>query len=132
VIDSSFRRFYTRRISVSQVPYEDETKCAQWLHELFQEKDRLYEHFVQNDTFAGLGVPKISLVPNYSDVFIQFFWFITIGIPSLIWLARFLITSTWYAKLIFALIILIAHFIFERMINMSVIKKDTKRQKKTG
>jgi len=33
-----FNEFYFRRIPVSQIPYEDEVKCAQWLHELFQEK----------------------------------------------------------------------------------------------
>jgi len=30
--------FYFRRIPISQIPYQDEAKCAQWLHELFQEK----------------------------------------------------------------------------------------------
>jgi hypothetical protein len=53
----------------------------------------------------------------------------TIGLPSLIWLMKFLLISTWTAKMIFALIILIAYFILQRMINMSVIKIDTKVKK---
>lgn len=57
---------------------------------------------------------------------IQVFWLIIIGIPSLIWFGKFLLISTWFSKIIFALIILIAYFILQRMINMSVIKTDTK------
>lgn len=31
-------QLYVKRYSISDIPYEDEGKCAQWLHELFQEK----------------------------------------------------------------------------------------------
>ena len=31
-------QFYVKRYSISDIPYEDESKCAQWLHELFEEK----------------------------------------------------------------------------------------------
>jgi hypothetical protein len=30
--------FDFRRVPISDVPYEDETKCAEWLQQLFQEK----------------------------------------------------------------------------------------------
>ena len=33
-----------RRISVSEIPYQDETKCNDWLHQLFQEKVPPYPH----------------------------------------------------------------------------------------
>jgi hypothetical protein len=71
----------------------------------------------------------VHLVPNYHDVYIQFFWLITIGIPSLYWLGQFLLASTWFGKMIFALSILIASIVLQRMINMSVIKTDTKSKK---
>jgi hypothetical protein len=38
IIISHLDEFYFRRIPISQIPYQDETNCAQWLHELFQEK----------------------------------------------------------------------------------------------
>lgn len=31
-------QLYVKRYSISDIPYEDESKCAQWLHELFLEK----------------------------------------------------------------------------------------------
>ena len=57
-------------------------------------------------------------------------WIIIIGIPSLIWFGKFLIVSSWFAKLIFIIIIFIAYFIIQRMINLSVIKTDTKMKTK--
>ena len=33
-----------RRISVSEISYQDETKCNDWLHRLFQEKVPPYPH----------------------------------------------------------------------------------------
>jgi len=74
-------------------------------------------------------VPNVPLGPNYHDVFIQFFWLLTIGIPSLYWLGKFLLASTWFGKMIFALGLLIAYIVLQRMINMSVIKTDTKSKK---
>ncbi len=29
---------FCRRIPMSEIPYEDEAKCADWIHKLFQEK----------------------------------------------------------------------------------------------
>ena len=89
-------------------------------------KDRLYDHFIQHDTFDGLDVPKVPLNRNYTDILIQLFWLTTIGIPSLGWFIKFLLVSTWFAKMIFGLIIIISYYILQRMINMSVITNETK------
>ncbi|UJR37542.1 hypothetical protein I4U23_030244 [Adineta vaga] len=121
-------QLYVKRIPVSQIPYEDEKQCAQWLHELFQEKDRIYDHFLRHDTFDGLGVPKVPLNRSYTDIAVEIFWLIVIGIPSLKWFIQFLLVSTWSAKIIFALVILIGYIILQAMINMSVIKLDTKKK----
>ncbi|CAF5095760.1 unnamed protein product, partial [Rotaria sp. Silwood1] len=45
--------------------------------------DRIYDHFVQHDNFDGLGLPEVPVVRNYSDLLIEIFWLVTIGIPSL-------------------------------------------------
>ncbi|CAF4341198.1 unnamed protein product [Rotaria sp. Silwood2] len=66
-------KVYFKRIPISQIPYEDEVKCAQWLHELFQEKDRIYDHFVRYDTFEGFGLLKVPSVRNYYDILIEVF-----------------------------------------------------------
>lgn len=93
-------------------------------------KDRIYQHFVENDTFHGLGLPKVSLPRNNIDLLIECFWMVTIGIPSLIWLVNFLVIGSWSAKLIFAGVLFVAYGILQRMINMSVIKADSKTKKR--
>ena len=55
--------------------------------------------------------------------------FVIVGIPSLVWFARFLVASSWVGKLILAVAFLIAYVIGQWMINMSVIKTDTKVKK---
>ncbi|UJR08668.1 hypothetical protein I4U23_012926 [Adineta vaga] len=122
-------QLYIKRFPISQIPYEDELQCSKWLHQLFQEKDSIYEHFLQHDNFAGLDLSEVSVVQNYSDVFIQLFWLISIGCPSLIWFFQFIFHSTLFAKIIFSIAILIAYIIVQLMINMSVIKSDTKTKK---
>ncbi|CAF4182815.1 unnamed protein product, partial [Adineta steineri] len=119
-------QLYVKRIPVSEIPYEDEKKCGQWLQELFQEKDRIYDHFVQNDTFDGLGLPKVTLNRTYYDILIECFWLVIIGVPSLKWFLQFLLVSTWFAKMMFVLVIILGYVIIQGMINMSVIKIDTK------
>ncbi len=46
-------QLYIKRIPISQIPYQDETKCAQWLHELFHEKVSFYS--IEENTFIDLG-----------------------------------------------------------------------------
>jgi len=93
-------------------------------------QDRVYDHFVRNDTFDGLGVPQVPLNRNLTDFFIQLFWLVTIGIPSLFWFFKFILFSSILAKLIFAVILLVAYLIIQRMINMSVIQSDLKTKTK--
>ena len=38
-------QLYVKRYSISDIPYNDESKCAQWLHELFQEKVFFFFYF---------------------------------------------------------------------------------------
>ncbi|CAF1177749.1 unnamed protein product [Rotaria sordida] len=114
------------RVPTSQIPYEDDATCGEWIHKLFQEKDRIYDHFVQHDNFDGLGVPEVPVVRNYSDLLIEIFWIVTIGIPSLVWFGKFIFHSTLFGKIIFALIILMIYVIVQLMINMSVIRSDVK------
>ncbi|CAF1097206.1 unnamed protein product [Adineta ricciae] len=127
--ESCKAQLYIKRYPIAGIPYEDESKCADWLHHLFQEKDRVYEHFVQYDNFVGLGVPQIPVVRNYSDLLIQLFWLLIIGFPSLIWFVQFIFHSTFLAKIIFSIIIFLAYVTLQLMINMSVIKSDTKTSK---
>jgi len=96
------------------------------MHRLFQEKDRTYDYFTQNNTLEGLDLPELKLERNWTDLCVELFWCIIIGIPSIIWFIKFSFTSTLLAKLIFLTIVSIVYIILQLMINMSVIKTDKK------
>lgn len=162
--------FYCRRFPTPDIPYEEDSKCGEWVQKLFQEKvsydiidhdyrsyissqrktdtrilftlsnvykmllnfylkDRIYDHFVRNDNFDGLGVPEVPVVRNYSDFLTEVFWLIVVGVPSLVWFVNFILHSTMFAKIILTLIILAVYLILQLMINMSVIKSDVKTKK---
>jgi hypothetical protein len=57
------------------------------------------------------------------------FWFLIVGVPSVIWFIKFNFNSTLSAKIILAIIFLVTYVILQLMINMSVIKSDTKVKK---
>ena len=117
------------RIPVSEIPHHDEAKCKDWLHRLFQKKDRVYDHFVRHDTFDGLGLPRVPVVRNRFDLAIEVFWLLVIGVPSFVWLSQFVLSSSLYGKVIFGGILLIAYGILQWMINMSVIKSEKKKSR---
>ena len=90
----------------------------------------MYDHFVRHDTFDGLGLPRVPIARNLSDLCVVLFWLLVIGVPSLFWFVQFVLNSSFYGKVIFGVVIVIAYVILEWMINMSVIKTDTKTTKR--
>lgn len=128
-VDSNDCIEFHRRVPITDIPYENESKCAEWLQQLFQEKDRIYDHFVKHDDFQGLGLPEVRVARNYSDLLMVLFWHAIIGIPSLIWFIQFILSSSLLAKILVFVVILIIYVILQQMINVSVIKTDAKLQK---
>ena len=55
-------QLYVKRIPISQIPYEDETKSAQWLQKLFQEK---VNHFFS----IQIHLPKNLISGSYLRTF---------------------------------------------------------------
>ena len=106
---------------------ENEDECAQWLYKLFEEKDRIYDHFVRNDSFVGLGPPPFALKRNRSDLFISIFFFLLTGIPSVLWFVQFLLFSSLFSKGVFLLCAFVLYFVLQWMINMSVIDEKKTR-----
>lgn len=95
-----------RRIPVSSIP-QDTDGCNQWVHQLYQEKDRIYDYFVQHGTFEGNGLPRVEIRRNLYDLIIELTWISLIGIPSLVYLLKFLWTSSVLAQLIFVILVTI-------------------------
>jgi hypothetical protein len=93
-----------RRIPVSNIP-QDTEECNNWVHKLYQEKDEIYDYFLNHDTFEGNGLPRVEIEYNYYDLIIELSWMLIIGVPSLIYLFKFLWTSSLFAQLIFVIFI---------------------------
>ncbi len=81
--------------------------CSRWVHELYREKDEIYDYFVEHGTFEGNGLPRIEIARNSYDLLIVVGWTIIIGIPSIIYFFQFLRTSSFLAQLILVIIIFI-------------------------
>jgi len=98
--------FSLRRIPVSEIP-QDTEECSNWVHKLYQEKDEIYDYFVKHGTFEGLSRPRIEIQRNYYDLLIELTWILIIGVPSVIYLLKFLLTSSYLAQIIFIILICI-------------------------
>ena len=95
-----------RRIPISEIPTDTEAS-GRWVHELYREKDQIFDYFIKHGTFVGNGLPRVEIPRNYSDLFILLGWVMIIGIPSIIYFFQFLWTSSLQAQLILAVIICI-------------------------
>jgi hypothetical protein len=93
-----------RRIPVSKIPQNTE-ECSKWIHQLYREKDEIYDYFVNHGTFEGRGLPRIEIQRNYYDLFIELAWMLIIGVPSLIYLFKLFWTSSFFAEFIFIILI---------------------------
>jgi hypothetical protein len=100
---------FIRRTSVSEIP-KDAEGCANWVHELYQKKDKVYDYFADNDTFEGNGLPRIEIPRNYYDLLIEIAWMLIIGVPTILYLFKFLWTSSLITQLIFLIIIILGNY----------------------
>ncbi|CAF1420341.1 unnamed protein product [Rotaria sordida] len=106
---------FIRRFPMSEIPTDAEGS-SNWIHQLYREKDQIFDYFAQHDTFEGNGLPRTKIPCNYYDLLIELGWIIIIGIPSIIYLFQFLWTSSLFAQLIFVIIICIATIGVRKMI----------------
>ncbi|CAF1646271.1 unnamed protein product [Adineta ricciae] len=90
---------FVRRIPVSDIP-QDTEQCSNWVHELYQEKDQIYNYFIKHDTFEGQGLPRTEIQRNYYDLIIELSWMLIIGLPSLFYLLKFFFTSSFLVQFI--------------------------------
>ena len=101
--------FSIRRIPISEIPTDNE-ECSRWIHQLYYEKDQIFDYFDQHDTFEGNGLPRVEIPRNYYDLSIELAWNIIIGIPSIIYFFKLLWTSSFFTQLILLIIICIGMF----------------------
>jgi lysophosphatidic acid acyltransferase/lysophosphatidylinositol acyltransferase len=81
---------YARRIPLENIPTDTDEACAEWLHQLYREKDEICDHFEKNGTYK-IGT-KFHLEKRPTDMIIWFLWAIVLSIP-LVYYAIQIITS---------------------------------------
>jgi len=118
---------YVRRIPISNIPIEDETKCAEWLHKLFQEKDKVFEYFLTHKTFNGRGLPMTNNLKRKSqDLIIELLCLFFVGIPSIVLLVIFLWTSSLQSQIILVTLVMATVLGVRLMIHTSSKPKKSK------
>ncbi|GLG93978.1 Putative lysophosphatidic acid acyltransferase lpaat [Gryllus bimaculatus] len=117
---------FMERIPLTEVP-EDEEKAAEWLHQLYQRKDRLTDSFFRTgDFFAESGVRRIvpfRLRRRYFSLLNTACWAIAVLVPMMYCLICLLTSGSTLYFSIGAGIIAIFFLLLYKMIGMTKISK---------
>lgn len=84
---------FVRRIPMSEVP-ESEEESAKFLHNLYKEKDDIYDVYDKTGSFKSLGLKAVDLPYNYYDLYICIVWVVLLSIPIFYGLFLFLKSAT--------------------------------------
>ncbi|XP_070158521.1 1-acyl-sn-glycerol-3-phosphate acyltransferase gamma isoform X2 [Polyergus mexicanus] len=117
---------YAKRIPIEEVP-EGEEAAAEWLHKLYQQKDRMTESFYKTgDFFATSGVSRtdsFTLKRRYYSLINTIFWAIVVLVPMLYYLLRLLLSGSIIYFLIGIAIIFLFYLLMYKTLGMSEISK---------
>lgn len=69
---------YVRRIPIQEIPTDSDEECSKWLHELYQQKDKIMEEYLKTGKFPG-KYTEFSRRP-YPIINI-IFWSLVVGTP---------------------------------------------------
>lgn len=116
------------RIPLNEVP-EDEKGAEEWLHKLYEKKDRMAKSFEETgDFFAISGVPKLErsiIEKRYYSLVNIICWTVVVITPMLYYLINLLLSGSIIYFLIGAGSILLIYLLMQRMIGMSKISKSS-------
>lgn len=117
---------HVRRIPFESVP-EKEEEAAEWLQELFRQKDVMQDSFhTHNDFFTGSGVPKkvpIKLQPRIHSLLNMVAWNVITVVPITHCLGQWLINGEMLYFSIGSSILGAFYVLMVKAINMSKISK---------
>lgn len=117
---------YAKRIPIEQVPEDDEA-AAEWLHKLYQQKDRMTESFYKTgDFFTTSGVPRTDtfmLKRRYYSLINTIFWSVVVLVPMLYYLLRLLLSGSIIYFFFGVAIIFLFYLLMYKTLGMSEISK---------
>lgn len=115
-----------RRIPLDQVP-EDEEKAAQWLHDLFREKDKIQDSFHKTGSFfkeSGIQEPSSEVCEPRLSVLINYVAWATFSISLILYyLLSSLFAQNWIGLSVAVGILLLFYILMSKAIGMSEISK---------
>ncbi|CAG7675290.1 unnamed protein product [Allacma fusca] len=119
-----------RRIPMSEIP-EDETKAAEWLHELYRHKDKCLENFFRTGEFnpPDNRLPEyekfeyIELPRRYYSLINMTFWFLIICGPLVYYITGMFLSGDWTLITVAFLLVILAYVGMDRLINLTKISK---------
>ncbi|XP_015604950.1 1-acyl-sn-glycerol-3-phosphate acyltransferase gamma [Cephus cinctus] len=119
---------YMNRIPLDEVP-EGEEAAAEWLHRIYQKKDRMAESFSQTgDFFATSGIPRtdiFKLERRYYSLINTVFWAVIVLVPMLYYLVKLLLSGSTIYFFVGVGIIGLFFLLMHKTIGMSEISKSS-------
>ncbi|XP_050390824.1 1-acyl-sn-glycerol-3-phosphate acyltransferase gamma [Patella vulgata] len=109
-----------RRFDLDKVPVDTDEEAAVWLRDLFQEKDEIFENFMQKQKFEGVPY-KIPSRPY--DLIITIFWFVLTCVPLFKYLGGIFLSGTILQQVICISVITIASVGVRWMIGVTEIAR---------
>ncbi|KAL5290992.1 AGPAT3 family protein [Megaselia abdita] len=122
---------FIRRITLDKVP-EDEKKAAQWLQDLYVEKDKIIDSFHTTGSFfktSGVKeVPSQILKPRIATFVNYMIWVSVTVLPVFYFFLKFLICGNFVGALVIGGTVGLAQLLMQQVLNFSRI--DNKPQEK--
>ncbi|KFM80796.1 1-acyl-sn-glycerol-3-phosphate acyltransferase delta, partial [Stegodyphus mimosarum] len=95
---------YVKRIPMSEIPTDSDEATTKWLHQLYQEKDKLMDDYLKTNKFPG---KCIRLQRSYYSLAHSLLWICLVGVPVIYLIFRLLtMGSMWVTSLTFTVIAL--------------------------
>lgn len=117
---------FVRRIPLSNVP-EDEEKAAEWLQEMFREKDKIQDSFHTTGSFfktSGFKEPKSVLMQPRLAALINFVAWAVFSVSIILYyLISSVCSQSWFGLSIALGVLLTFYILMEKAIGMSKISK---------
>ena len=97
---------FVRRIPMDQVP-QSEQGSAEFVHNLYREKDEIFDVYDKTGSFKSLGLPFQPLPYNYYDFYICISWIVFLSIPMFYGIFLLLKNATLLSSIAFFLVVLL-------------------------
>lgn len=112
---------HVRRLPLENVPAEDES-CTKYLFDIFENKDKMFEHFSQTGSFQGKGT-RIEIKRRYWDLIVWLMWAIVLCWPVVYYSGKIFLSGSLCVQLSAVAVVVIVSFVVRFMIAQTVIEK---------